>query len=164
MSDPPGEVLFIPALLWWRMMRQIRRRGRGVRESGAFLLGRRSRGGAKVTAFVLYDDLQLDCLDTGIVILRSTAFKALWRRCRELRLEVLADSHTHGDAHPRQSAIDKAHPLITTAGHISLILPLFATVLGWKFRNVAVCEYAGNYQWRDWSGLRRKHRVRFCAW
>jgi len=162
--EKPAEVLLMPVILWWRLLRDLRRRGGGVRESGAFLLGRRTSGRAKVLAYALYDDLEPTALDTGIVILRSGGFKALWKRCRELRMDVVADTHTHGDKHPQQSSIDKAHPLITTAGQISLILPSFARTLGWKFRNVAVCEYTGNYSWRDWSGKQRKRRIQFCLW
>lgn len=159
-----GERLMVPALLWLRMVRDIRARGMGVRESGAFLLGHRDGGIATVRKYIPYDVLDPHALDTGIVHIRSVGFKALWKRCRELGMEVLADVHTHGNAHPRQSDVDRDNPLITEAGHMALILPLFAGTLGWRFRNVAIYEYVGDYKWRDWSGPTRRQRIRFCMW
>jgi hypothetical protein len=63
--------------LWRRLTRALWLRGlRGQRESGAFLLGRRQGGLARIEDFILYDDLDRHCLDSGIV-----HFGALGRVC-----------------------------------------------------------------------------------
>jgi proteasome lid subunit RPN8/RPN11 len=157
-------VLEIPVLLWVRLVRQLHRRGGRRRESGAFLLGRRNKDHDRVKAFACYDDLDPHALDTGVVTFDPSGFAALWALCRRLGCEVLADAHTHPDAHPQQSETDRTNPMMPEVGHMALILPSFAGTWGWKFRNVAIYEYAGDYHWRDWAGPRRAERVRFCWW
>lgn len=158
--------LTIPVLLWIRLVWQLRRRGHGRRESGAFLLGIRdtgqdSRCKDKVKQFVCYDDLDPHALDTGVVTFAPTGYAALWSLCRRHRLDVLADVHTHPGGHPQQSGTDCANPMISEAGHVAIILPWFARCWGWKLKNVGVYEYLGNYEWRDWSARDRRDRVRF---
>lgn len=157
-------MLQIPILLWLRLVRDIRRRGQGHRESGAFLLGKRGESGDMTKAYVCYDDLDPRCLDSGIVDFTAVGFAALWTRCRELDLEVLADVHTHSNERPRQSETDRLNPMLPEIGHMAFILPRFAGTWGWRFRNVAVYEYKGNYKWHDWGGPRRRDRVRHCLW
>jgi hypothetical protein len=54
--------------LWRRLLAGLRVRGRGIRESGAFLLGGRDAAGRRrIVDFLLYDDLDPHALDTGIV-------------------------------------------------------------------------------------------------
>jgi len=113
-----------------------------------------------VLRHVCYDDLDPKSLDTGIVVFRSTGFSALWTLCRDLSMDVLADVHTHGNAAPRQSAIDRANPMIARIGHIAFVLPRFATLLCLGLRNVAVAEYMGDYEWHDWTGKDVARRVR----
>src|SRR4051812_42321704 len=73
--------------LWHAGIAELRRRGGGRHESGAFLLGERvERGGVerrRVRLFVYYDDLDPHCLDTGIVVFDGAGFGPLWRICRE---------------------------------------------------------------------------------
>lgn len=151
-------------LLWVRLVRNLRRRGAGRRESGAFLLGVRSGSLDKVTAYACYDDLDPLALDSGIVVMDGRGFAALWKVCRQRRLEVLGDVHTHRGPGPRQSEADRTNPMISEPGHMAFILPHFAGTWGWKFHDVAIYEYAGNYRWHDWAGPRRRERVRFCLW
>ncbi len=162
-SDRP-RVLCIPVLVWIRLVFDLRRRGAGRRESGAFLLGVRGRSRDTVKAFASYDDLDPHALDSGIVVMDGSAYAALWKQCRERCLDVLADVHTHAGPGPRQSEADRTNPMISEPGHVALILPRFAGTWGWKFHDVAIYEYAGNYRWHDWSGARRRDRVRFCVW
>lgn len=154
------RALTISRLLWARLVLDLRRRGHGRRESGAFLLGRAQRGVDVVKSYVCYDDVDGAALDTGIVIVRAIGFAALWERCRALRLDVLGDVHTHGDGRPRQSPTDAANPMVARPGHIALILPRFAQTSPWGFSNVAAYEYLGDYHWRDWSGHELAGRVR----
>jgi hypothetical protein len=149
--------------LWLRLVRDLRRRGGGYRESGAFLLGERSARGDTVRAYACYDDLDPRALDAGTVAVRGSGFSALWAGCRETGFEVLADVHTHPDDHPVQSGTDRVNPMISEVGHVALILPRYSGTRGLWFRDVAIYEYAGRHTWRDWGGARRRDRVRF-AW
>src|SRR5262249_37200888 len=112
----PRHELSCSWLLWRRLIRGLRERGRGEsRESGAFLLGFRGETGpAHIVDFVLYDDLDPHSLDTGIVRLDGRCFGELWALCRRLKLTVIADIHVHpgGSA---QSPSDKAYPMISEA-------------------------------------------------
>src|SRR5271166_1390760 len=96
--------LEIPALLWWRLVRQLKRRGGGRRESGAFLLGK--TGSSKVSCFICYDDLDKSALDTGIIVFRGRGFVRLWEYCKAQAMKVLADVHTHSGAWTGQSEAD----------------------------------------------------------
>jgi len=62
----PSPNLRIPWFVWWPLIRELKRRGGGRRESGAFLLG--SSGTQQVTHFICYDDLDPTTLDTGIIV------------------------------------------------------------------------------------------------
>lgn len=132
--------------LWWRLRRALRQRGRSAsRESGAFLIGRNEEGRRRIVDFVLYDDLDPHCLDTGIVRFDGRHFGALWALCKARSLSVVADVHVHpGGA--GQSDSDQDYPMISRAGHIALILPNFAappqsrTALG-------IYRYLGGKRW-----------------
>ena len=94
--------------LWRRLLAGLRERGDGgTRESsGQFLLGTLSGGRARVFDFVLYDDLDPHCLDTGIVRFDGRHFGELWERCKRRGLSVVADVHTHPGG-PQQSDSDR---------------------------------------------------------
>src|SRR5713101_1110711 len=78
----PQHELSCSWLLWRRLLTALRERGRNrSRESGAFLLGDRREGRARIEDFVLYDDLDPRCLDSGIVRLDGRYFGALWELC-----------------------------------------------------------------------------------
>jgi proteasome lid subunit RPN8/RPN11 len=157
--------LNIPFLLWWRLHRQLRRRSNGVRESGAFLLGRRDETGIdKAQTLACYDELDPRSLARGYVEFHSTGFAKLWAECRRLNLDVLADVHTHPGANSSQSEIDRTNPMIGERGHIAIIVPRYAQ--GWCFdlRKLSVYEYQQDYQWSNWTGLNRHERIRFTIW
>jgi proteasome lid subunit RPN8/RPN11 len=112
--------------LWQRLLSGLRERGRRrTRESGAFLLGTRERGRAHVDDFVLYDDLDTRCLDTGIVRFDGRHYGALWAHAERTHRSVVADVHVHPGL-ASQSDSDRCNPMIAQAGHIALILPNFA--------------------------------------
>jgi len=112
--------------LWQRLVQALRERGRSAtRESGAFLLGTRDSGHAWISDFVLYDDLDPHCLDTGIVRFDGRYYGALWEAIEHRKCSVVADVHVHpGEAF--QSDSDRSNPMIAQAGHVSLILPHYA--------------------------------------
>ena len=124
MSSSVNRLEFKPGV-WHGLVEDLRRRGGGRRESGAFLLGNRSDGARVVERWVAYDELDPGALNFDYVRLSSEAFSALWSVCSELGLEVVADVHTHPKG-PRQSPSDRANPMISIAGHVALIVPRFA--------------------------------------
>ena len=108
--------------LWRRLLAGLRRRGReATRESGAFLLGRRSGGRARITDFALYDDLDPRSLDTGIERFDGRHFGALWDLCKERDLTAVADVHVHPGG-SGQSESDQAHPMIRGVGPYSALI------------------------------------------
>ena len=116
-----------------------------MRESGAFLLGRRGASAATVVAFQFYDDVDPQALSTGIVRLSGAAMNRVWERCGALALEVVADVHTH-PAGSGQSGSDRAHPMVGQRGHVALILPNFARS-ALDLAGVGVYRYLGSKQW-----------------
>ncbi len=115
---------FAPGV-WSALMADLHRRGGGWRESGAFLLHQTTETTRSIQAWLPYDELDPKSLNYSYVRLESSAFSRLWTICAELKLEVVADVHTHPMG-PRQSPSDRAHPMISLAGHIALIVPRFA--------------------------------------
>ena len=143
----PRHELSCSRAVWRRLLAGLRERGRGRRESGAFLLGTQGIDGRRhIEDFVLYDDIDPHALDTGIVRLDGRYFGAVWDLCRARELTVVADVHTH----PRgcgQSESDRAHPIISRAGHVALIVPNFAATPV-KRRNVGIYRYLGGHKWQ----------------
>lgn len=158
------EQLLIPLAVWWRLLGELRRRGRGDRESGAFLLGRRRGSVTRVHTFLCYDDADPHALDSGIVIITSAGFQRVWDACRALGCDVVGDAHTHGDGSPRQSETDRVNPVMPIAGHVALIIPSFGMTPRWNLGRSAAYEYLGNYRWRHWSDPERASRVRLTLW
>lgn len=133
-------------LLWRRLLKGLRQRGHGFsRESGAFLLGQSQDGRTRIVDFVLYDDVDPHCLDTGIVRFDGRHFGALWRICEDRNVMVVADVHTHPFG-PDQSDSDRNHPMITRAGHLALILPRFAAPPV-KRSEIGIYCYEGAKRW-----------------
>jgi proteasome lid subunit RPN8/RPN11 len=136
--------------LWRRIHDELRRRGRGSRESGAFLLGSQQNGRRSILDVVYYDDVAPDSLRFGAILVPSRAYSKLWEECRHRGLEVVADVHTHpGGAY--QSSIDSAHPMISERGHVAFIIPTFAMGPAMSV-DLGVYEYQGAGSWRDFSG------------
>jgi len=124
--------LEIKKCLWADLVTDLRRRGDGKRESGAFLLGRIEGTARQVDSWVPYDILDL------------------WARCAELGKVVVADVHTH-PLGPRQSQSDRANPMISQAGHVAMIIPNFAqgAVLP---NSISVNIYHGAKRWSSYFG------------
>lgn len=132
--------------LWCRLKAKLRERGRKCsRESGAFLLGRREGGSARVVDFVLYDDLDAHALDSGIVRFDGRYFSDLWAICKSRGLVVVADVHVHPGG-SSQSDSDRDHPMISRAGHIALIFPRFAAGPQPR-REIGMYRYLGGKRW-----------------
>ena len=139
--------------VWRQGITEIARRGKGQHESGAFLLGRRRGFRGQVLRFAYYDDFDPSCLDSGIVVFDGAGFGPLWELCRQTKLSVLADLHTHGGSgRARQSSLDRDNPMIAQPGHVALIVPNFGR--GFRKWDIGVYEYLGSHRWRDHSGFR----------
>jgi proteasome lid subunit RPN8/RPN11 len=125
----------------------LRERGRArTSESGAFLLGRLEPGGRRrIMDYVLYDDLDPECLKSGIVRFDGRHFGALWAYCKARGLAVVADVHVHPGA-ADQSDSDRVHPMISQRGHIALILPNFAAP-PLRPEQVGIYKYQGAKRW-----------------
>jgi proteasome lid subunit RPN8/RPN11 len=144
----PRHELSVSWFRWRRLLIRLRERGRGKsRESGAFLLGHRDGDRAHIVDFILYDDLDPHCLETGIVRFDGRHFGALWEDCRKRGLSVVADVHVHPGG-SGQSDSDRHHPMISRAGHLALILPEFAAPPV-SIGSVGIYRYLGGKQWHD---------------
>jgi hypothetical protein len=151
----PRHELSCSWFVWRRLMANLRERGKyGRRESGAFLLGRRWRGRVRICDYVLYDDLDPHCLDSGIVHFDGRYFGELWQQCESRGLACVADVHTH-PCGVRQSDSDKAHPMIARSGHLALIIPEFAAPPV-RRRDVGIYQYQGGRAWVTIAPARRK--------
>lgn len=142
----PRHELSCPWWLWRGLIKGLRERGRGqTRESGAFLLGHRDGGRSRIVDFVLYDDLDPHCLDSGIIRFNGKYFGPLWDICKRRGLTVVADIHVHPGCEA-QSDLDRAYPMISMAGHLALIVPDYARspVNG---STVGIYRYRGSKLW-----------------
>lgn len=153
----PQHKLSCSASLWRKLLDGLRQRGHyGRHESGAFLLGERREGRSRITRFVLYDDLDPKCLETGIVHFDGRYFGALWEVCRQRGLSVVADVHTHPEG-SQQSSSDRANPMISQSGHIALIVPRFAMKPVIRSQ-IGIYYYEGS---KKWSPVPAEDRLTF---
>ena len=157
----PEPTLRWPLAHFLSVMSELHRRGRNRHESGVFLLGER-RGDCRVVRdAVYYDELDPHAYDHGICILHGESFGKLWGLCRERRLEVVADAHTHGgDA--GQSDSDRTNPMVARSGHIALIIPKLARTPV-RPEDIGLYEYLGNHAWQSHGGRRWKSFLSFKA-
>lgn len=146
----PNHCLSCKKDVWSTGLLELRRRGGGRRESGAFLLGTNEGGIRKIDRFIYYDDLDPHCLDQGYIVFDGAAYSPLWEICREAGLSVVADVHTHPGA-PFQSESDRRNPMVAVTGHVALIVPQFAKRVV-ESTELGIYEYKGEHRWQDHSG------------
>lgn len=155
----PRHELSCSWLTWRRLLQDLQDRGRGVRESGAFLVGLTDDGGRRrIVDYLLYDDLDPHALDTGIIHLDGSHFGKLWDLCAQRNLTVVADVHTHPGG-SGQSQSDRAHPIIARSGHIALIVPNFAAAPV-DLSAVGMYRYGGGGRWQT---VPPRQRTRFFS-
>jgi proteasome lid subunit RPN8/RPN11 len=136
--------------LWDAMLAELGRRGRGTRESGAFLLAARDGDLRTIDCVVYLDDLDPNCL-TGAIAFDGAHYGKLWDICDQRDLKVVADVHTHPGPAVAQSGIDKDNPMIARVGHIAIIVPELAT-RPVSPHEIGVHEYLGDDGWRSSFG------------
>lgn len=149
MNSFPAPLKFAPRV-WSGLMEDMRRRGRGCREAGAFLLTEADRGDRVVRTWLPYDVLAPESLAYTYVRLESSAFSRLWAWCAEHHVEVVADVHTHPSG-PRQSVSDRAHPMVSLRGHVAIIVPSFAQHNPQPL-DCSVNVYLGDQRWLSFLG------------
>ena len=130
-------------------MRGLRRRSRGEREAGAFLLGN-SRS-ERVKHAIFYDELDPQAFASGAIMMDGKAYLKLWEYCKRRNARVVADVHTHPSAWTGQSPIDMQNPAISQVNHIALIVPYLAQRRMQGLRGVGIHEYLGDHKWRTWE-------------
>jgi proteasome lid subunit RPN8/RPN11 len=143
---PTAKKLIITESVWEKLIYELRKRGYGERESGAFLLGKVDEN--QILEFVCYDDLDPHCLDHGIITFDGGGYVPLWQMCKEKRLTVLADVHTHPGEWVGQSRSDSNHPMIAQLGHIAIILPEYAQAKNLTLKDAGIYEYQGDKKWK----------------
>lgn len=132
--------------MWLRILRSLRIRGEGVRESGAFLLSDPDQ--TNVSDYLLYDDIDPNALDKGLVDFDPTLLGEVWEYCNQRDLKVIADIHTHPPmGGVQQSISDKMHPAIPQKGHIAMIVPNYSKDWFLSLDDVGIYKYLGNKKW-----------------
>lgn len=154
-------LLRISTEMWDELINELGRRGRGNRESGAFLLARRDDTHLEVIRFVYLDDLDPNCLQ-GNIHFDGKAYTKLWDICDNENLVVTADVHTHPGSGVRQSGIDAANPMIARLGHVALIIPDLAT-RSVTPKDIGVHQYEGD-RWQTWTGKNATKRIKIGRW
>jgi proteasome lid subunit RPN8/RPN11 len=150
----PEHRLSVSSRLWQAGLQELRRRGEGTHESGAFVLGHAQGTRRRMYRFVYYDDLEPHCLESGVVVFNGSGYGPLWQLCRSTSLRVVADIHTHPGL-ARQSPDDRAHPMVAQVGHIAIIIPCFATEPV-RTEELGIYEYEGNHRWHNYLGSAAK--------
>lgn len=140
----------IGARRYRRLLTELRRRGGGKREAGAFLLANAANAARAVAAVAYYDDLDPNSL-TGDITFGADGYTALGALCEAEQLVVIADIHTHPSRFVQQSRVDAAHPMVAIAGHVAVIVPNFATGTIDQ-RDLGVHEFLGAGAWHSTYG------------
>jgi proteasome lid subunit RPN8/RPN11 len=146
---------------WEAMIVELGRRGRGDRESGAFLLADRDGHPRIVTRVIYLDDLDPNCL-TGGIEFDGLAYSKLWDLCDAEQRRVVGDVHTHPGSGVRQSRIDAANPMIARRGHIAVIVPNYAS-RAVRAKEVGLHLYDGE-GWQSWLGRAAARRLFIRRW
>lgn len=141
--------LKIKLALWKKLIKELKQRGYGERETGAFLLGSKKENA--ITKFICYNDLDPHAFDSGIIIFQGDGYIPLWEYCSKHNLKVLADVHTHPGGWTGQSASDMKHPMVAQPGHIAFIVPHFATKRKQLLNGVGIHEFMGDRKWQAWA-------------
>jgi hypothetical protein len=163
-SDPALTGIRIPIWLWAGVIFDLRRRGGGLRESGAFLLGRNDADPARVSSYICYDEVDPDAYQMGAIAFHANGCAALWRHCREKQAQLLIDVHTHPTWDVRQSPIDERHPMLPVLGHTAMVVPDYARTRWWSLKSVGVYEYLGGFRWRSHLPCAPDRRVKLSLW
>lgn len=163
-SNSKTSSIQVPILLWRRLLRDLRHRGAGRGESGAFLFGVDGKQPRRATTYVCYDDFDPNAYQRGAIAFHAEGYAALWSYCKDHKLEILADVHSHPGPDVRQSDIDQRHPMLPMTGHTGMIVPNYGSTSWWSLRGVGIYEYLGNFKWTAHSPLAKHPRIKLTLW
>ena len=137
----PHPLLEVPRTLFDALIVDLAKSGRGVKESGAFLLGGQDSSRRFVTSYLMYDKVAPQSSSRhAYVAFTAEEMARAWEHCYAAGLQVVADVHTHPFG-PAQSISDRAHPIVSIAGHLALIVPNFAQLEQWAgYKNIIWTE------------------------
>ena len=145
MSHP---LLELPNTLYAALVADLARSGRGVKESGAFLLGHANGTDRRVSSYLMYDVVAPESTRRhAYVAFTAQEMARAWDHCYATGLQVVADVHTHPKG-PAQSISDRAHPIVSVAGHVALIVPYFS-MQDPRPIDLGVHIFEGNRRWRS---------------
>lgn len=128
---------------WYRLIHGLKKRSKGVQESGAFLLTK--PGSGRIDQIVFYDQFDKYVSDTGIIQFKGGYDFYIY--LEKNALEVFADIHTHPTTATNQSWSDRNHPMIRTRGHIAIIAPEYANNKFLTPNDCSFYKYKGEYKW-----------------
>ncbi|RYU94652.1 hypothetical protein [Emticicia agri] len=132
---------------WLYLTIGLRKRGQGIRESGAFLIGK--IGSTKISKIIFYDELDPNVFKSGIIEFDGLGHGKLAEMLKDFKGEVLADIHTHPIGFStKQSDSDKAHPMVRLKGHVAFIAPDYALNKFLMPKGCSAYLYEGSYKWR----------------
>lgn len=134
--------------LWAKLSRDLRARGHGRREAGAFLLGTIEGQARTIRDYLPYDEVDPNCLQ-GAIVFDGSLMDMVWDHCAKRGLELVADIHTHPRGY-QQSGIDQANPMVPRRGHLALILPDYAARV-FQPGEIGIFELRGVRDWIDHS-------------
>ena len=137
----------ISIILWIKLIQGLKRRGKGKKESGAFLLSKPLH--KKVFKIVFYDQFDKNVSDSGIIKFKGASL--FYEFLALNKLEIIADIHTHPSNDTNQSSSDKNNPMVRIPGHTALIAPNYAKDLFIRPSNCSVYEYQGNFKWKKYN-------------
>lgn len=132
---------------WFRLTAGLRKRGNGIRESGAFLLSKRQSNYVCCIAF--YDQFDATVSESGIIEFKGA--NAFYQFLAKENLQVIADIHTHPSKDTGQSNSDKEHPMIRIKGHIAIIAPSYAMKYTLMPSDCSFYRYENAFNWEKLS-------------
>lgn len=144
----PRPVLELPCSLFQALIVDLAKSGHGLKESGAFLLGRQDGTRRFVTSYLMYDKIApKSSRSHAYVAFTAEEMARAWEHCHASGQQVVADVHTHPFG-PAQSISDRAHPIVSVAGHVALIVPNFAQGSP-QPRDLGVHLFGGAGRWQS---------------
>lgn len=144
-------LLKVPLAVYGNLVADLARSGAGVAESGAFLLGTIDGDEREVTGYLPYEAVaEQSRRRHAYVAFTAEEMARAWNYCHQNKVQVVADVHTHPGG-PMQSQSDRAHPIVSLAGHVALIVPHFA-LRDPQPSDLGVHLFLGRGRWRSLFG------------
>lgn len=145
MSRP---LLEIPKSMYGALIADLAKSGQGIKEAGAFLLGKADGQCRTVSSYLMYDTVATESSRIhSYVAFTAEEMARAWEHCYTTGLQVVADIHTHPFG-PKQSITDRNHPIVSVPGHIALIVPYFA-IRNPQPIDLGIHLFEGAGQWRS---------------